>query len=77
MKGYCRKIVSVCIAAAMCLQGGISVFAFTDPADAYAQYAQNESFSVSETALDETEITDNTENGEIQEDVVEDDLPVG
>ncbi|WP_432651311.1 GH25 family lysozyme [Huintestinicola sp.] len=75
MKGYCRKIVSVCIAAAMCLQGGISFFAFTDPADAYAQYAQNESFSVSETALDETEITDNTDNGEIQEDVVEDDLP--
>ncbi|MBP0955962.1 MAG: Ig-like domain-containing protein [Oscillospiraceae bacterium] len=74
MKGFLRKIASVCIAAAMCLQGG-SVMAFTDPADAYAEYAQGGSSNVSETTPSATEITGETESSEIQEDVIEDDLP--
>ncbi|MGN0637406.1 MAG: GH25 family lysozyme [Huintestinicola sp.] len=69
MKGFCRKIASVCIAAAVCLQGA-SAFAFTDPADIYAEYAQGGSSSQTET-----EITEETESGEIQEDIIEDDLP--
>ena len=66
MKGFCRKIASVCIAAAMCLQGA-SVFAFTDPADVYAEYAQGGSSS-------QTEESEENESGEIQEDIIEDDL---
>ncbi|MGN1101230.1 MAG: Ig-like domain-containing protein, partial [Huintestinicola sp.] len=66
MKGFCRKIASVCIAAAMCLQGA-SVFAFTDPADIYAEYAQGGLSS-------QTEEAEGNESGEIQEDFIEDDL---
>lgn len=73
MKGYIRKIASVCIAATMCLQG-VSVMAFTDPADAYAKYSQGNYDSDQEMISDETETTDDTDYGEIQEDVIEDEL---
>ena len=69
MKGSCRKIFSFCIAAAFCLQG-ISVCAFTDPADVYAQYSQGGT-STSQT---EQDITDDVQSGETQEDVIDDDL---
>ncbi|MDY3792227.1 MAG: GH25 family lysozyme [Oscillospiraceae bacterium] len=69
MKGSCRKIFSFCIAAAFCLQG-ISVYAFTDPADVYAQYSQGRT-STSQT---EQDITDDVQSGETQEDVIDDDL---
>lgn len=69
MKGSCRKIFSFCIAAAFCLQG-ISVYAFTDPADVYAQYSQGGT-STSQT---EQDITDDVQSGETQEDVIDDDL---
>ncbi|MGN1106765.1 MAG: Ig-like domain-containing protein, partial [Huintestinicola sp.] len=73
MKGHIRKIASVCIALAMCLQG-VSVMAFTDPADAYTQYSQKNHISDQNSISDETEIFDETDDGEIQEDVIEDDL---
>lgn len=65
MKGICRKIASFCIAAAMCLQG-VSVCAFTDPADTYAQLLKGGTAG--------TETTDDNES-DIQEDVIEDVLP--
>lgn len=63
MKGISKKIASFVIAAAICLQGA-SVCAFVDPADIYAEYSNDGTIS-----------SDENENSEMQEDIIEDDLP--
>lgn len=70
MKGFCRKIALLCVVA-MCLQG-VSVNAFTDPADTYAEYSQGGASS--EDLQAETSITDDDEIEEVKEEVVDENL---
>ena len=49
MKGHFARIGSLCLAAAMLMQG-VSVSAFTDPATIYAQYAQGNTSSSENSA---------------------------
>ena len=73
MKGHFARIGSLCLAAAMLIQG-VTVSAFTDPAAIYAQYAQgNDSSSENNTSSDgDSELIDDSSSN-IQEDVIEDD----
>lgn len=73
MKGHFARIGSLCLAAAMLMQG-VTVSAFTDPATIYAQYAQgNASSSEDNSAADgDSELIDDSSSN-IQEDVIEDD----
>lgn len=73
MKGHFARIGSLCLAAAMLMQG-VTVSAFTDPATIYSQYAQGETTSSSEETTvsdDGSELIDDSSN--TQEDVIEDD----
>lgn len=73
MKGHFARIGSLCLAAAMLMQG-VTVSAFSDPATIYAQYAQgNASSSEDNSAADgDSELIDDSSSN-IQEDVIEDD----
>lgn len=73
MKGHFARIGSLCLAAAMLMQG-VTVSAFTDPATIYAQYAQGDTTSSSEETTvsdDGSELIDDSSN--TQEDIIEDD----
>lgn len=73
MKGHFARIGSLCLAAAMLMQG-VTVSAFTDPATIYAQYAQGNTFSSENSASSDgdSELIDDSSSN-IQEDVIEDD----
>ena len=73
MKGHFARIGSLCLAAAMLMQG-VSVSAFTDPAAIYAQYAQGNTSSSENSASSDgdSELIDDSSSN-IQEDVIEDD----
>lgn len=73
MKGHFARIGSLCLAAAMLMQG-VSVSAFTDPATIYAQYAQGNTSSSENSASSDgdSELIDDSSSN-IQEDVIEDD----
>ena len=73
MKGHFARIGSLCLAAAMLMQG-VSVSAFTDPATIYAQYAQENTSSSENSASSDgdSELIDDSSSN-IQEDVIEDD----
>lgn len=73
MKGHFARIGSLCLAAAMLMQG-VSVSAFTDPATIYAQYAQGNTSSSENSASSDgdSELIDDS-GSNIQEDVIEDD----
>lgn len=73
MKGHFARIGSLCLAAAMLMQG-VTVSAFTDPATIYAQYAQGNTSSSENSASSDgdSELIDDSSSN-IQEDVIEDD----
>ena len=73
MKGHFARIGSLCLAAAMLMQG-VTVSAFTDPAAIYAQYAQGNTSSSENSASSDgdSELIDDSSSN-IQEDVIEDD----
>lgn len=73
MKGHFARIGSLCLAAAMLMQG-VAVSAFTDPATIYAQYAQGNTSSSENSASSDgdSELIDDSSSN-IQEDVIEDD----
>ena len=73
MKGHFARIGSLCLAAAMLMQG-VTVSAFTDPATIYAQYSQGNTSSSENSASPDgdSELIDDSSSN-IQEDVIEDD----